>query len=75
VRDEKTGARVIATAMKLAKTIGKVPVLSRVCDGFVANRLMTDDSCAGSITSVPRRGNSGLELSHIAMAGNHRDKQ
>jgi 3-hydroxyacyl-CoA dehydrogenase len=31
---------VIATAMKLAKTIGKVPVLSRVCHGFIANRLM-----------------------------------
>jgi 3-hydroxyacyl-CoA dehydrogenase len=31
---------VIATAMKLAKQIGKVPVLSRVCNGFIANRLM-----------------------------------
>ncbi len=40
VRGAKTSDTVIATAMALAKTIGKVPVLARVCDGFIANRLM-----------------------------------
>ena len=40
VRGRQTAKNVIATAMKLAKTIGKVPVLSGVCDGFIANRLM-----------------------------------
>ncbi len=40
VRGEKTSKEVIATAMRLAKAIDKVPVLSRVCDGFIANRLM-----------------------------------
>jgi 3-hydroxyacyl-CoA dehydrogenase len=40
VRGEKTSKEVIATAMKLAKTIGKVPVLSRACNGFIANRVM-----------------------------------
>jgi len=40
VRGEKTSKEVVATAMKLAKTIGKVPVLSGVCDGFIANRIM-----------------------------------
>jgi 3-hydroxyacyl-CoA dehydrogenase len=40
VRGEKTGKAVIATGMRLAKTIGKIPVLSRVCHGFIANRLM-----------------------------------
>lgn len=40
VRGEKTSINVIATAMKLARTIGKKPVLSRVCYGFIANRLM-----------------------------------
>ena len=40
VRGEKTAVTVIATAMKLAKTIGKVPVLARVCNGFIANRIM-----------------------------------
>lgn len=41
VRGAKTSLEVIATAMKLAKTIGKVPVLSRVCFGFIANRIMS----------------------------------
>lgn len=40
VRGDRTGIEVIATAMKLARTIGKKPVLSRVCYGFIANRLM-----------------------------------
>jgi 3-hydroxyacyl-CoA dehydrogenase len=40
VRGAKTGKDVIATTMKLAKTIGKVPVLVGVCDGFVGNRMI-----------------------------------
>jgi len=41
VRGAATKPELVATAMKLARTIGKVPVLSRVCYGFIANRLMT----------------------------------
>ena len=41
VRGAATSQAVIATAMKLAKTIGKVAVLSRVCHGFIANRIMS----------------------------------
>lgn len=40
VRGKKSSDSVIATGMKLAKAIGKTPVLARVCDGFIANRLM-----------------------------------
>ncbi|AHE53009.1 3-hydroxyacyl-CoA dehydrogenase NAD-binding domain-containing protein [Sphingomonas sanxanigenens] len=40
VRGSATSKTVIATAMKLAKRIGKVAVLSGVCDGFIANRLL-----------------------------------
>ncbi|HEX7850896.1 MAG TPA: 3-hydroxyacyl-CoA dehydrogenase NAD-binding domain-containing protein [Sphingomonas sp.] len=40
VRGAKTAPGVIATAMKLAKRIAKLPVLSGVCDGFIANRAM-----------------------------------
>jgi 3-hydroxyacyl-CoA dehydrogenase len=40
VRGEKTSKEVIATAMKLAKTIGKVAVLVGVCPGFVGNRML-----------------------------------
>ena len=41
VRGDKTSKEVLATAMALARKIGKVPVLSRVCHGFIANRIMT----------------------------------
>ncbi|AOH82678.1 3-hydroxyacyl-CoA dehydrogenase [Sphingomonas panacis] len=40
VRGAATAKPVVATAMRLAKRIGKVPVLSGVCDGFIANRLL-----------------------------------
>ena len=40
VRGAKTSKEVIATALSIGKKIGKVPVLSRVCFGFIANRIM-----------------------------------
>jgi 3-hydroxyacyl-CoA dehydrogenase len=40
VRGEKTSKPVIATAMQLAKKIGKIAVLVGVCYGFVGNRLL-----------------------------------
>lgn len=40
VRGEKTADDVVATVMKLAKKIGKVPVLARVCYGFIGNRML-----------------------------------
>ena len=40
VRGEKTQKDVIATAMALAKTIGKVAVLVGVAHGFVGNRML-----------------------------------
>jgi 3-hydroxyacyl-CoA dehydrogenase len=40
VRGEKTSKEVVATAMKLAKTIGKVGVLVGVAHGFVGNRML-----------------------------------
>jgi 3-hydroxyacyl-CoA dehydrogenase len=40
VRAEKTGNDVMATAMAIAKKIGKVGVQAGVCDGFVGNRML-----------------------------------
>ena len=40
VRGEKTQKDVIATAMQLAKKIGKVGALVGVCHGFVGNRML-----------------------------------
>jgi len=40
VRGRQTGKDVLATTMKLAKTIKKVGVVSGVCDGFIGNRML-----------------------------------
>jgi 3-hydroxyacyl-CoA dehydrogenase len=40
VRGEKTSKPVIATAMQVARTIGKIGVLVGVCHGFVGNRML-----------------------------------
>jgi 3-hydroxyacyl-CoA dehydrogenase len=41
VRAAKTSKPILATALKLARQIGKVPVVAGVCHGFIANRAMT----------------------------------
>ena len=40
VRGEKTSKQVIASSMRLAKTIGKTAALVGVCPGFVGNRIL-----------------------------------
>jgi 3-hydroxyacyl-CoA dehydrogenase len=40
VRGDKTAKDVLATTMKLGKTLKKVPVVSGVCDGFIGNRML-----------------------------------
>ena len=41
VRGAKTRDDVLATVMKLAKTIGKVAAVSGVCPGFIGNRMLS----------------------------------
>ena len=40
VRGEKTAPDVLATCMKMARTIKKIAVVSGVCDGFIGNRML-----------------------------------
>jgi 3-hydroxyacyl-CoA dehydrogenase len=40
VRTEQTSKDVLATVLALAKTIQKTPVVARVCDGFIGNRML-----------------------------------
>lgn len=40
VRGSTTSVEVLATALKLAKRLGKVPVVVGVCRGFVGNRML-----------------------------------
>ncbi|MGE8150105.1 3-hydroxyacyl-CoA dehydrogenase NAD-binding domain-containing protein [Pseudomonas vancouverensis] len=40
VRGARTAPEVLATVLKLGKTIGKIPVVSGVCFGFIGNRML-----------------------------------
>ncbi|TNF17616.1 MAG: FAD-dependent oxidoreductase [Rhodobacteraceae bacterium] len=40
VRGDRTGDVALATGFALAKKLRKVPVLARVCDGFIGNRIL-----------------------------------
>lgn len=40
VRGRETAPEVLATALKLGKTLRKVAVVSGVCDGFIGNRML-----------------------------------
>jgi 3-hydroxyacyl-CoA dehydrogenase len=40
VRGARTAADVLATVLVLAGRIGKIPVVSGVCDGFIGNRML-----------------------------------
>jgi 3-hydroxyacyl-CoA dehydrogenase len=44
VRAKDTAPDVVATIMALGKRIGKLPVLSGVCDGFIVNRMLSKRS-------------------------------
>ena len=44
VRGAQTAKDVLATVMKLAKTIRKLPVVAGVCDGFIGNRMINQYS-------------------------------
>ncbi len=41
VRAEKTSPAILATVLKLAKTINKVGAVAGVCDGFIGNRMLS----------------------------------
>ncbi len=48
VRGEKTSDRVLVSGMHLGRRLDKVAVVSRVCDGFIANRVMAPRSVSAN---------------------------
>lgn len=46
VRAEKTSPEVVATALSLGRTLGKIPVVVGVCFGFVGNRMLSKRTVA-----------------------------
>ncbi|AZR94072.1 3-hydroxyacyl-CoA dehydrogenase [Bordetella trematum] len=71
VRADRTSAEVLATALAVAKTIGKQPVVSGVCDGFIGNRMLNGYRTAGEelllLGASPREIDRALEDFGFAM--------
>lgn len=71
VRGAATAPDVLATVMKLAKTIKKVAVVSGVCDGFIGNRMLHQYARqAGYLLeegAAPQRIDAAIETFGIAM--------
>ncbi|HEX3913104.1 MAG TPA: 3-hydroxyacyl-CoA dehydrogenase NAD-binding domain-containing protein [Steroidobacteraceae bacterium] len=71
VRGAKTSKDVLATAMQLAKKIGKVAVISGVCDGFIGNRMVARYGAAAHdlivAGALPNQVDKALEDFGMAM--------
>jgi 3-hydroxyacyl-CoA dehydrogenase len=71
VRGAKTAKDVLATAMQLAKKIGKVAVISGVCDGFIGNRMVARYAAAAydmiMAGALPNQVDKALEDFGMAM--------
>jgi 3-hydroxyacyl-CoA dehydrogenase len=71
VRGAKTAPDVLATSMALAKTIGKVAVVSGVCDGFIGNRMLARYGAAAQglihAGALPQQVDGALQAFGMAM--------
>jgi len=71
VRTEATSPAAIRTALDLAKTLRKTPVLARVCYGFIGNRMMEGYAREAQRMvlegSTPRQVDDALEAWGMAM--------
>jgi 3-hydroxyacyl-CoA dehydrogenase len=66
VRGAKTAPDVVATGMDLARKIGKVPVVSGVCYGFIGNRMLTP-RLDGAIAMLIE-GATPAQVDHVSVA-------
>ncbi len=71
VRGAKTAKDVLATAMRLSKTMGKIAVVSGVCDGFIGNRMLARYGAAAHdlimVGALPQQIDAALQDFGMAM--------
>jgi len=71
VRGAKTAKDALATVMRLSKTIGKVAVVSGVCDGFIGNRMLARYGAAAHdlimAGALPQQVDAALQEFGMAM--------
>jgi 3-hydroxyacyl-CoA dehydrogenase len=63
VRGDKTSDDVVATVMAVAKRIGKIGVLVRVCYGFVGNRMLHQRT--GECIALVNEGASPIQVDQV----------
>jgi 3-hydroxyacyl-CoA dehydrogenase len=66
VRGDETSPEVVATALALARRLDKQPVVARVCDGFIANRVF--DSYWRQTRFLVEEGASPYEIDEALLA-------
>jgi 3-hydroxyacyl-CoA dehydrogenase len=71
VRGARTADDTLATAMALAKTIGKIAVVAGVCDGFIGNRMVARYALAAHdlliAGALPQQIDAALQKFGMAM--------
>jgi 3-hydroxyacyl-CoA dehydrogenase len=71
VRGAKTAPDVLATSLALARRLGKVAVVSGVCEGFIGNRLLAFYSAAAQglihAGALPQQVDGALQAFGLAM--------
>ncbi|HWP17863.1 MAG TPA: 3-hydroxyacyl-CoA dehydrogenase NAD-binding domain-containing protein [Burkholderiaceae bacterium] len=71
VRGARTAPDVLATSMALAKKIGKIAVVSGVCDGFIGNRMIARYGAAAQALihagALPQQVDAALQRFGMAM--------
>ena len=71
VRGRRTGTEVLATAFALGRKLGKVAVVSGVCEGFIGNRILAKyrDQCAFMLEegALPHEIDAAMEAFGMAM--------
>jgi 3-hydroxyacyl-CoA dehydrogenase len=71
VRGAKTAKDVLATVMRVAKTMGKIAVVSGVCDGFIGNRMLARYGAAAHdlimAGALPQQVDAALQEFGMAM--------
>lgn len=71
IRAKTTSAQTLATAFHLASRLGKIPVESGVCDGFIGNRILTRYRQTTDILlmegALPERVDAAMEGFGMAM--------
>lgn len=71
VRGGQTSSRTLAAAFYLARRLGKMPVLSGVCDGFIGNRILASYRHAADILlaegALPQEVDAAMRSFGMAM--------